>query len=115
MTKPTRPDGDRHPDTDRGVQYLSLRYTERLAELGVRVSVGSVGDSYDNALAETVNGLYKAELIHRAGPWQRTTQVELATAGWVQWWNEQRLHSTLGYVPPAEAEAAYWLRQTAAA
>lgn len=101
--------------SDRGVQYLSLRYTERLAELGALASVGSVGDSYDNALAETVNGLYKAELIHRSGPWQRTAQVELATAGWVHWWNEDRLHSALGHVPPAEAEATYWLRRSAAA
>jgi putative transposase len=101
--------------SDRGVQYLSLRYTDRLAELGALVSVGSVGDSYDNALAETVNGLYKAELIHRSGPWTRTAQVELATAGWIHWWNGQRLHSALGYIPPAEAEATYWRRRSAAA
>jgi putative transposase len=101
--------------SDRGSQYLALRYTERVAELGARVSVGSVGDSYDNALAESVNGLYKAELIHRAGPWRSVAQVELATARWVHWWNEQRLHSALGYVPPAEYEAAYWQRQAAAA
>jgi transposase InsO family protein len=101
--------------SDRGSQYLAVRYTERLVELGALASVGSVGDSYDNALAETVHGLYKAELIHPRGPWRSVTQVELATAGWVHWWNERRLHSTLGYVPPSEYEAAYWQRQAVAA
>jgi putative transposase len=101
--------------SDHGSQYLALRYTERVAELGARVSAGSVGDSYDNALAETVFGLYKAELIHRRGPWHSVAQVEVATAEWVRWWNERRLHSALGYVPPAEYEAAYWQRQAAAA
>ena len=101
--------------SDRGVQYLSVRYTERLADNGVVNSVGSRGDSYDNALAETMFGLYKAELIHRRGPWRSVAQVELATAAWVHWWNERRLHSALGYMPPAEYEAAYWQRQVAAA
>jgi transposase InsO family protein len=101
--------------SDRGSQYLAVRYTERLAELGALASVGSVGDSYDNALAETVHGLYKAELIHPRGPWRSVAQVELATAGWVHWWNERRLHSALGYVPPSESEAAYWQRHVVAA
>ena len=101
--------------SDHGSQYLALRYTERVAELGARVSAGAVGDSYDNALAETMFGLYKAELIHRRGPWRSVAQVELATAAWVHWWNERRLHSALGYMPPAEYEAAYWQRQVAAA
>ena len=100
--------------SDHGCQYTALRYTERVAELGASASAGSVGDSYDNALAETMFGLYKAELIHRHGPWDSVAQVELATAGWVYWWNEHRLHSALGYVPPAEYEAAYWQRQAAA-
>ncbi len=94
--------------SDRGVQYLAIRYTERLAEAGVVNSVGSRGDSYDNALAETVNGLYKAELINRQGPWRSTEQVELATSAWVHWGNTQRLHGACGDVPPAEYEAAYW-------
>ena len=93
--------------SDHGVQYLAIRYTERLADAGVTGSVGSKGDSYDNALAETVNGLYKAELINRQGPWQSVGQVELETAAWVHWWNAQRLHSACAYVPPAEYEAAY--------
>ena len=96
--------------SDRGVQYLSLRYTERLAEAEAVSSVGSRGDSYDNALAETVNGLYKAELIHRHRPWRTVEQVELATARWVHWWNTARLHEGCGYVPPAEFEAAYHQR-----
>ena len=94
--------------SDRGSQYLAIRYTERLAETGAVASVGSRGDSYANALAETVNGLYKAELINRRGPWRSVEQVELATAAWVHWWNDQRLHSACGDVPPAEYEAAYW-------
>ena len=93
--------------SDRGVQYLSIRYTERLAEAEAVGSVGTKGDSYDNALAETVNGLYKAELIHRAGPWKTVEQVELATADWVDFWNTRRLHEACGYLPPAEFEAAY--------
>ena len=94
--------------SDRGTQYLSIRYTERLAGAGVMSSVGSRGDSYDNALAESVNGLYKAELIHRRGPWRGVEDVELATSRWVHWWNTQRLHSACGHVSPAEYEAAYW-------
>jgi putative transposase len=99
--------------SDRGTQYLAIRYTERLAELGALPSVGSRGDSYDNALAESVNGLYKAELIHRRS-WSTVPQVELATAGWVDWWNNRRLHSACGDVPPAEFEAAYQARAHAA-
>ena len=96
--------------SDRGVQYLAIRYTERLADAGAVGSVGSRGDSYDNALAETVNGLYKAELIHRRGPWRSVDQVELATAAWVHFWNSRRLHSACGDVPPAEFETAYHSR-----
>ena len=99
--------------SDRGGQYLALRYTERLAEAGAVASVGSRGDSYDNALAETVNGLFKTELIHRQGPWRTVQQVELATARWVAWWNRERLHGACGDAPPAEFEAAYWQRQEA--
>jgi transposase InsO family protein len=94
--------------SDRGSQYVSIRYTERLAEAGIEPSVGSKGDSYDNALAETVNGLYKAELIHRRGPWKTKAAVELATLEWVAWFNAHRLHGALGYIPPAEAEANYY-------
>jgi putative transposase len=94
--------------SDRGVQYLSIRYTERLAEAEAVSSVGSKGDSYDNALAESVNGLYKTELIRRhKGPWRSVDEVELATAAWVHWWNTERLHEACGYLPPAEFEAAY--------
>lgn len=101
--------------SDHGCQYTALHYTERVAELGASASAGSVGDSYDNALAETMFGFYKAELIHRHGPWASVAAVELATGGWVHWWNERRLHSALGYTPPAEYEAAYWQRQAAVA
>ena len=94
--------------SDRGSQYVSIRYTERLAEAGIEPSVGSKGDSYDNALAETINGLYKAELIHRRGPWKTKESVELATLHWVSWFNGQRLMAPLGYVPPAEFEANYY-------
>jgi putative transposase len=93
--------------SDRGVQYLAIRYTERLAEARALASVGSKGDSFDNALAETVNGLYKAELIRRRGPWRTVEQVELATAAWVDWWNNRRLHTACGGIPPAELEADY--------
>ncbi len=94
--------------SDRGSQYVSIRYTERLAQAGIEPSVGSKGDSYDNALAETVNGLYKAEMIHRRGPWKTKTAVELATLEWVAWFNARRLHGALAYIPPAEAEANYY-------
>jgi len=93
--------------SDRGVQYLAIRYAERLAEAEAVSSVGSKGDSHDNALAESVNGLYKAELINRHGPWRTVGEVELATAEWVHFWNTQRLHGACGDIPPAEFEAAY--------
>lgn len=96
--------------SDRGSQYVSIRYSERLAEAGIEPSVGSRGDSYDNALAETINGLYKAELIHRRAPWTSRGSVELATLEWVAWFNQKRLHSSIGYIPPAEAEANYYNR-----
>ncbi len=107
---------DRQPESsrtlvhhsDRGAQYVSVRYTERLTEAGIEPSVGSRGDSYDNALAETINGLYKAELIHRRAPWKTRESVELATLQWVHWFNHNRLLKPIGYVPPAEAEANYW-------
>ena len=101
----------RHPHdglihhSDRGVQYLSIRYTERLAEAGVVASVGSRGDSYDNAMAESVIGLYKTELVHRKGPWRSLSDLELATLEWVDWFNNRRLFSAIGYVPPEEYEA----------
>jgi len=105
---------ERQPDrdslihhSDRGSQYVSIRYTERLAEAGIEPSVGSRGDSYDNALAETINGLYKAELIHRRAPWKTRDAVELATLNWVHWFNHDRLMESLGYIPPAEAEAKF--------
>ena len=94
--------------SDRGSQYLALRYTERLAEAGVEPSVGSVGDSYDNALAETINGLFKAEVIHRCGPWRSFEAVEFATLEWVDWFNHRRLLEPIGNIPPAEAEARYY-------
>lgn len=93
-------------DSDRGSQYPSLTYTDRLAELGIAPSVGSRGDSYDNTLAEAVNAAYKIEAIHRGAPWRSVNDVELATAHWVTWYNQERLHEALGYVPPAEYEAA---------
>jgi putative transposase len=93
--------------SDRGSQFLAIRYTERVAEAGALSSVGSRGDSYDNALAETVYGLYKAELIHRRGPWRSLDQVELATAEWVDWWNHRRLHCAIAGIPPAEHEELY--------
>lgn len=92
--------------SDRGVQYLSIRYTERLAEAGIATSVGSRGDSYDNALAESVNGLYKAELVYARGPWRGVEDLELATLEWVDWFNNRRLFGALGYLPPAEYEAS---------
>ncbi len=105
--QPERDDALIH-HSDRGSQYVSIRYTERLAEAGIEPSVGSKGDSYDNALAETINGLYKAELIHRRAPWKTKESVELATLEWVAWFNNHRLMEPLGYIPPAEAEANYY-------
>ncbi len=99
--------------SDRGVQYVSIKYTERLAEAGIEPSVGSVGDSYDNALAETVIGLFKAEVIHRRGPWRSVEAVEFATLEWVDWFNNRRLHSELADVPPAEHEATHYRQITA--
>ena len=94
--------------SDRGVQYVSIKYTERLKDAGVEPSVGSVGDSYDNALAETINGLYKAEVIWRCGPWRNFEAVEFATLEWVDWFNNKRLLEPIGNIPPAEAEARYY-------
>ncbi len=93
--------------SDRGSQYLSIRYTERLADSGIEASVGSTGDSYDNAMAESVIGLYKTELIRRKGPWRGVEAVELATLKWVDWFNTHRLLEPLGYVSPAEFEEAF--------
>ena len=107
--------GDLTHHSDRGSQYVSIRYSERLAEAGIEPSVGSTGDSYDNALAETINGLFKAEIIHRRGPWKTREAVELATLEWVSWFNHHRLLEPIGYIPPAEAEAHYWRQQTEAA
>ena len=94
--------------SDRGSQYLSIKYTERLAEASIEPSVGRVGDSYDNALAETINGLYKAEVIHRRGPWKSFEAVEFATLEWVDWFNHRRLMRPIGDIPPAEAEERYY-------
>jgi transposase InsO family protein len=103
-----RPDAGLIHHSDRGSQYLSIRYGERLAEAGIAPSVGSVGDSYDNALAETINGLYKAELIHPRGPWHHLEAVEYATLEWVDWFNHRRLLQPIGDMPPAEFEQAYY-------
>lgn len=97
--------------SDRGSQYLSIRYSERLAEAGIVASVGSVGDSYDNALAETINGLYKTELIRKRGPWRNVDEVEFATLEWVDWFNNRRLLQPIGDIPPAEYEAMYYETQ----
>ena len=94
--------------SDRGVQYVSIRYTERLADEGIEPSVGSVGDSYDNALAETINGLYKTEVIRRQGPWRNIDQVEFATLAWVDWFNNRRLLGSIGDIPPVELEQLYY-------
>lgn len=94
--------------SDRGSQYVSIKYTERLREAGIEPSVGSIGDSYDNALAETINGLYKAEVIHRRGPWRSFEAVEYATLHWVDWFNNRRLLEPIGNIPPAEAEDRYY-------
>jgi transposase InsO family protein len=101
--------------SDRGVQYLSIRYTERLAKAGIEPSVGSIGDSYDNALAETIIGLYKTEVIRRNGPWRNIEGVEFATLAWVDWFNNRRLLEPIGDIPPAEFEALYYERQEAPA
>ena len=101
--------------SDRGSQYLSIRYTERLAEAGFNASVGRVGDSYDNALAETINGLYKAEVIHKNGPWKGLDDVERATLTWVEWFNNRRLLRPIGDVPPAEYEMRYYQTESSEA
>ncbi|MEE4109796.1 MAG: IS3 family transposase, partial [Halieaceae bacterium] len=101
--------------SDRGSQYLSIRYSERLAEAGMESSVGSRGDSYDNAMAETINGLYKAELIHKQGPWKTVDEVEFATLAWVDWFNNRRLLGPIGDIPPAELEATYYHQETESA
>ena len=105
MRRPTEPGLIHH--SDRGVQYVSIKYTERLVEAGIEPSVGSVGDSYDNALAETVIGLFKTEVIHRQGPWRSLEAVEIATMNWVDWYNNRRLLGSIGNIPPSEAEANY--------
>lgn len=105
--RPTGGDGLVH-HSDRGSQYVSIKYTDRLAAAGIEPSVGSVGDSYDNALAETVHGLYKAEVIHRRGPWRSFEAVEFATLEWVAWFNHRRLMGPIGNIPPAEAEQRYY-------
>jgi putative transposase len=117
-TRQREQDGDQGGDlgglvhhSDRGVQYLSIRYTERLAEAGAVTSVGSRGDSYDNALAETTIGLFKTEIIARRGPWRSMAQVESALAEWVDWYNHRRLHGTCGDIPPMEYEQHYYQRR----
>jgi putative transposase len=97
--------------SDAGSQYTSIRYTERLAEAGATPSIGSVGDSYDNALAESIIGLYKTELIRRCGPWRNLDEVEIATLEWIDWFNNRRLFEAIGHIPPAEAEAIYYLTE----
>ena len=98
--------------TDRGSQYTAIRYTERLAEANIAASVGSVGSSYDNALAESINGLYKTELIKPRGPWRALDTVEYATAEWVDWFNHRRLYEYCGDVPPADLEVAYYAQNS---
>ncbi len=112
--RPVPGDGLVH-HSDHGVQHLSIKHTERLAEAGIAPSVGSVGDSYDNALAETINGLSKTELIRRCGPWRGVEAVELATLAWVDWFNHRRLLEPIGNIPPAEAEARYYTELEATA
>jgi transposase InsO family protein len=107
--------GDLIHHSDRGSQYLSIRYTERLADAGIEASVGSVGDAYDNALAETINGLYKTEVIHHRGPWKSFDAVEYATLNWVHWFNNKRLLEPIGNIPPAEFEQAYYTGQSSPA
>ena len=103
--------GDLIHHSDKGSQYLSIRYTERLAEVGIEASVGAVGDAYDNAMAETINGLYKAEVIWKRGPWKNWEDVERATLEWVHWFNTKRLLAPIGNVPPAEFEKMYYAGQ----
>jgi len=97
--------------SDRGSQYLSIKYTERLAEAKIEPSAGSVGDTYDNALAETINALYKTELVHRQGPWRNMQDLEIATLEWVDWFNNRRLLEPIGDIPPVEFEQMYYERQ----
>ena len=110
--RPIRDGGLVH-HSDRGSQYLAWRYTDRLTEAGVQPSVGSVGDAYDHALAETINGLFEAEVIHRRGPWRSMEAVEFATLEWVDWFNNRRLLEPIGNIPPAEAEARYYAQTEA--
>ncbi len=110
----TTPKGLIH-HSDRGSQYLSIRYSERLKEIAIESSVGTTGDSYDNALAETINGLFKAEVIHRRRSWRNVHEVEYATLEWVDWFNNRRLLSSIGNIPPAEKEAAYFREQNESA
>jgi transposase InsO family protein len=105
-------DGGLVHHSDRGGQYVGIRYTERLLDAGIEASVGSVGDSYDNALAETINGLFKTEVIRRRGPWRSVEAVEFATLEWVHWFNHHRLFEPIGNIPPAEAEARYYASMT---
>ena len=107
-----RPEGGLIHHSDHGVQYLSIRYSERLAENGVDASVGSIGDSYDNAMAETIIGLFKAEVIHARGPWRSLDAVEYAVLEWVDWFNNRRLLEPIGHVPPAEFEQEYYRQQS---
>lgn len=109
--RPKESDGLIH-HSDRGSQYVSIRYTERLSEAGINPSVGNTGSAYDNALAETINGLYKTEVIHHRGPWKTKAAVELATLEWVSWFNHQRLLESIGDIPPAEAEERYYRQLT---
>jgi len=97
--------------SDRGSQYVSVAYTDRLSDAGIKPSVGTVGDSYDNALAETINRLYKTELVHNLGPWKNVQALELVTLNWVHWYNHERLMGTIGYVPPVEYENLYHLSE----
>jgi len=110
-----QPEGDIVHHSDRGVQYVCIRYTERLAEAGIEPSVGSVGDSYDNALAESVIGLFKTELIRQCGPWRGHEDVEYATLEWVDWFNNRRLYGPLGYLSPVEYEESHRNQQAPAA
>jgi putative transposase len=100
--------------SDRGSQYTAIRYTERLIDAGAKCSVGTTGDSYDNALAESVIGLYKTELIRKRGPWRTIDDIEIATLEWVDWYNNRRLHSSVGNIPPVEYEEGYYAREESA-